>query len=416
MDGLLRKVPRGTLSQIGSHFGPVGAVAGDVISRISGYGSYKVNHNTLGTDTVIGAEAQNIPTFRPSEHGSRVRHREFIGNVVVPSIPSQYANQSYRVSVDNAELFPWLSQLAARYQKYKVHGMVFYFKSTSTDYNNSGTVAVAMNYNATEDEYSSLDQVLNSMFAVNAKPSESFAAPLECDPKTMPEGGYYVRHAESLKQGIATDLRLSSLGTLNVVTEGLTLPADTVLGQIWCTYDIELLFPYVTKEPTVPITTYNQTGGSIGHPFSLPMTDAQMADFTADLNKEDNNNFTFVPSPLNNGQFDLHFEGLSELIGKRIDYYITTSYRGTNPGEGVRATAFPSSGLADEGVVDAGSLAWDSYPSNVVGSTENGTSTCRRWFRINASSGIVRDIVYHEWTPTVSQGTYTIFSYCNPAL
>jgi hypothetical protein len=254
MDGLMKRIPKGTFSSIGSRWGPLGGLAGHAISKISGYGSYKVGRNTLGTDTIIGHQAQNIPTFSPSEHGSRVRHREFISNVVVPLDGALFNNDSKRLAVDNAELFPWLSRLAQQYQKYKVHGMVFYYRSTSTDYNNSGTVAVSVNYNATEFKYSSIEQVLNSMFAVASKPSDSFAAPVECDPEGMPDGGYYVRHESAVKT--TTDLRMSSVGTVQFVTEGLTLPAGTVVGQLWCTYDVELLFPYITPENAIKTTTW----------------------------------------------------------------------------------------------------------------------------------------------------------------
>jgi hypothetical protein len=121
--------------------------------------------------------------------------------------------------------------------------MVFYYRSTSTDYQNSGTVALAVNYNATEGNYLNSESLLNAMFAVSSKPSLSFAAPVECDPATSPDGGYYVRH-ESNITGV-TDLRMSTVGTLNLATYGLTVSPGTVLGQLWCTYDIELLYPYV---------------------------------------------------------------------------------------------------------------------------------------------------------------------------
>jgi hypothetical protein len=136
--------------------------------------------------------------------------------------------------------------------------MVFYYKSTSTDYNNSGTIAVSVNYNATEYKYSSIEQVLNSMFAVASKPSESFAAPVECDPEGMPDGGYYVRHESAVQT--TTDLRMSTVGTVQFVTEGLTLPAGTVVGQLWCTYDVELLFPYITPDNVfTPSTWYAES-------------------------------------------------------------------------------------------------------------------------------------------------------------
>jgi len=244
VDKLTKMIPRGTFATLGGQIaGPIGTAIGTGISKITGRGSYQVSHNTLQRQSVMGADAQNIPTFAPSEHGSRVRHREFIGNIISPPTPDVFNNTSYRLAVDNKTLFPWLAELAARYQKVKYHGMVFYYKTTSTDYNNSGTVQLAVNYNATEEEYTSTAQMLNSMFSTSTKPSVSAAAPIECDPNTMPKGGYYIRHPQSVNSD--TDLRMSTVGTLNVATEGLTLPSGTVLGQLWCTYDVELLYPYV---------------------------------------------------------------------------------------------------------------------------------------------------------------------------
>lgn len=239
----LRLIPRGTFAAAGGALGgPAGAAIGTALSTITGYGSYRVDGNSLLDKTVYGHEAQNIPTFAPSEHGSRVRHREFVTNVV--SSGAGFNSLSWNLSAANTDLFPWLSRLATRYQKYKVHGMVFYYKSTSTDYNNSGTVALAVNYDVSQVAFVTMDQMLNSMFAVAAKPSESFAAPVECDPSTMPRGGYLVQQPAA--QGGVIDDRFSSVGKLNLATEGLSLPAGTVLGQLWCTYDVELLYPYIS--------------------------------------------------------------------------------------------------------------------------------------------------------------------------
>jgi len=269
VDKLTNMIPRGTFAALGGQIaGPIGTAIGTGISKITGRGSYQVSHNTLQRQSVMGADAQNIPTFAPSEHGSRVRHREFIGNIISPPTPEAFNNTSYRLAVDNKTLFPWLAELAARYQKVKYHGMVFYYKTTSTDYNNSGTVQLAVNYNATEEEYTSTAQMLNSMFSTSTKPSVSAAAPIECDPSTMPKGGYYIRHPLSINS--ETDLRMSTVGTLNVATEGLTLPSGTVLGQLWCTYDVELLYPYVVPSTIVAtsFTTCASVGYKAGNTFS----------------------------------------------------------------------------------------------------------------------------------------------------
>jgi hypothetical protein len=242
MDKLLKMIPRGTFASVGGALGGApGRLVGDAISKISGYGSYTVNHNTLQKSTLYNDEG--VPSFSSIGHGNRIRHREFITDVIAPPVPNEYDVRGLRISPENSSLFPWFSKLASRYQKYKVHGMVFYYRSTSTDYQNSGTVAIAVNYNATEGVYTNSESMLNAMFAVSSKPSLSFAAPVECDPSTSPDGGYYVRHPSNIT-GV-TDLRLSTVGVLNLATYGLSVDPGTVLGQLWCTYDIELLYPYV---------------------------------------------------------------------------------------------------------------------------------------------------------------------------
>lgn len=256
IDSVASKIPKGTFRTIGSAFGPKGAAIGQALSTITGYGSYEVDHNTIMTSTQIGAAAENIPTFQKGSHGSTITHREFIRNVVAPATPNDFTNVSDRLGIDNTNVFPWLARLSTRYQRYKVKGMVFQYRSTSTDFNNSGTVAIAVNYNATERPYNNMPAVLNSQFACSSKPSVSFYAPVECDPKSHPDG-YYIRHEDEI-QGV-TDVRMSSIGILNVVTAGLTLPAGTILGELWVTYEIELISPYLGGDFAVEVNTATAT-------------------------------------------------------------------------------------------------------------------------------------------------------------
>lgn len=117
IDSVAKKIPKGTFKAIGSAFGPKGAILGEAISTITGYGSYNVDHNSIMTSTQLGQVAENIPTFSKGSHGSTVMHREFIRNVVAPGNPTQFNNRAERLAVDNENVFPWLSRLATRYQR-----------------------------------------------------------------------------------------------------------------------------------------------------------------------------------------------------------------------------------------------------------------------------------------------------------
>jgi hypothetical protein len=371
VDKLTKMIPRGTFAALGGQIaGPIGTAIGTGISKITGRGSYQVSHNTLQRQSVMGADAQNIPTFAPSEHGSRVRHREFIGNIVSPLTPEAFNNESYRLAVDNKTLFPWLGELAARYQKVIYHGMVFYYKTTSTDYNNSGTVQLAVNYNATEEEYTSTAQMLNSMFSTSTKPSVSAAAPIECDPNTMPKGGYYIRHPLSVNSD--TDLRMSTVGTLNVATEGLTLPSGTVLGQLWCTYDVELMYPYVVPNTiseanfaTVGSVDYvrdgnqfsanvdlflrNNSRGSIAFPFSVEKYPTNLDPLTYDSARLKLTGH--IPKAIENKNFYLTVTAVVDSSGGVNDWFRTMN--------------------KDEKVVSGATITnWDTQYREVSGTTQ----------------------------------------------
>lgn len=242
MDTLLSRIPKGTAAALGGALGgPKGAAIGSAIAKITGYGDYLVQQNSISTKGVSGVEGTDIvPSFSTSGVNTRVTHREFVGNITSPG--SGFNNVSYPINASNPSVFPWLSALARKYQRYKVHGMVFYYKSTSTDYNNSGTVAACVNYDAAEVAYKSMSEILNAKFAVSCKPSLHMAVPVECDPKEQPTAGYYVEHGDTTSR----DARFTTMGKLNLATEGLTLPAGTVIGQLWVAFDIELMYPCIS--------------------------------------------------------------------------------------------------------------------------------------------------------------------------
>jgi hypothetical protein len=251
VDRILKLIPKGTFATAGAGIGgalggPVGSklgsALGSALSTISGYGSYKVKSNSVGTITQIGPEAENIPVFNHNEHGTRITHKEMFLDLKSPG--NDFTSNTYEITPRNTDLFPWLSRMSQNYQKFKIHGMVFYYRSTSTDYNNSGVVAMAVQYDANASPFTSMPSLLNTMFSASAKPSISFLAPLECDPSIHPKGGYFL---DTVVEANAKDQRFSSVGILNLATDGISLTAGSALGQLWVTYDIELLNPITPK-------------------------------------------------------------------------------------------------------------------------------------------------------------------------
>lgn len=250
MDQLLSRVPRGTFATVGGALGgPVGGMIGKGISTLTGYGDYKVHTNSLINSTVVGEMADQVPMFRQQGADTRLKHCEYVADITVPADRYNFNVQSFDIDPTSHFSFPWLSSVAKKYQRYKVKGMVIGYRSTSTDYQNSGVVAIAVNYDPAEDDYESMEGLLNTKFAVSTKPSTSMLAPVECDPSRSPLDGYYVKHITSNEVNDATK-RQTIMGTINVATSGLTLAPGSTLGQLYISYDIEFLYPYMHKRLT----------------------------------------------------------------------------------------------------------------------------------------------------------------------
>lgn len=85
-------------------------------------------------------------------------------------------------------------------------------------------------------------ELLNEYFASDAKPSESFCHPIECDPKENPYNVQYVRSG-AVPSG--EDPKSYDLGKVNLATQGIPA-ASTNLGELWVTYEVELRKPQIT--------------------------------------------------------------------------------------------------------------------------------------------------------------------------
>jgi hypothetical protein len=242
LDQLMQRIPRGAFAAAGGALGgPTGALIGKGISNISGYGDYAVTSNTVSRNGMHGGV--EVPSF--SNRSVRITHREYFADVVVPADAIGFKCTKYDLSPTNPLIVPWLSKITAKFAKYKVHGLVFYYKPMSTDYNNSGTVAMTVNYDPAEMAFESMQGILNSKFAVSCKPSVAMVAPVECDPSTLTGGGVMLVDHPGL--GVLNEPRFTSMGALNVATQGCTMPSGSVLGQLHVTIDLELINPFLHR-------------------------------------------------------------------------------------------------------------------------------------------------------------------------
>lgn len=239
-------VPKGTLAAAGGAIGgmygrpDVGAGLGLAASKILGFGAYKVKRNSMID------EGQSPANMHSTNSTARIRHREYICDIVSSATANTFQSQVFNINPGLENTFPWLAPVANQYEQYEIKGMVFEFKSLYADAIASsaanstlGGVVMSTNYNSVAAPWTSKQQMENTEFTTSAKPSISFYHPIECAPNQTTVQNLYVRSAAP---PLNADLRMYDMGLFQIATFGIA-SASVVVGELWCTYEVELYKP-----------------------------------------------------------------------------------------------------------------------------------------------------------------------------
>lgn len=242
-----RRVPRAVSAMSGA--------GGSVLATLMGRGTYVVNKNTL----VHPTQSEQVPAFGNVSGGTRIRHREFIQDIVGSTV---FTNRNYPINPGNAEVFPWLASTAKNYEQYKINGMIFEFVSTSATALNStntalGTVILSTQYNSLAPSFTNKQQMENNVFTVSCKPAESVMHPIECEPSQTSVPILYTYSGTLPPTG---DIRLYNAGNFQLATVGMQ--ADAVIGELHVTYDVTFYKPQLDQGLSLDSSTalYNLYG------------------------------------------------------------------------------------------------------------------------------------------------------------
>jgi len=242
----------------GALAGPAGAALGaalgggaqSLLTRLVGFGDYQVSNNSL-----MGGGLP-IKEVVSSSLSNRVliRKCEYIADVLGTTA---FTNTTYSIN-PGLSTFPWVSQVAQAFEQYCVRGMVFEFRSESSDAvlssaTNSalGYVAMATEYNTLRSSFIDKQSMLGATFSNSSKPSVNLLHPIECAGDQTPVCDLYVRTGD-----IATgsDQRLYDLGNFQIATGGQQASGG-VLGELWVCYEIEFFKPIVLEVQGYEIRT-----------------------------------------------------------------------------------------------------------------------------------------------------------------
>lgn len=223
-------------NSLGANIGSfLGHGAQQLIKTLTGFGDYHLDKNSIVEGGMTPPQIVNAV----NRGGFIVRHREYIADVTATTA---FTNTSYDINPGLNGSFPYLAQIAKAFELYRLRGLVYEFKSTSSDAVLSsaassalGVVAMATQYNSLNPGFTNLIAMENHEFSCASKPSCDFYHPVECKKSLIPNSELYVRTGAVPSGG---DIRLFDIGQFNIATSGMQ-NATGIIGQLWCTYEVE---------------------------------------------------------------------------------------------------------------------------------------------------------------------------------
>lgn len=233
---------------VGSAFGPVGTALGASLGGLAGgaifgSGKYNLKNNSLFSEGV------DPPSMHQVNSAVRIRHREYVCDIVSSSSANTFNNQSFPIQPGLFQSYPWLSALAQQYEEQKPLGIIYEFKTLSATAIASGTnstmggVIMATDYNSINAAFVNKQQMDNTEYTTSAPVWQSFYHPVECDPRTNPISTLYVRSGAVPSN---SDQRLYDLGLFQIASFGVQ-GTSVVLGELWVTYEWEFRKPISTS-------------------------------------------------------------------------------------------------------------------------------------------------------------------------
>jgi hypothetical protein len=184
-----------------------------------------------------GPKQRSIPNGN-----SIVSHREYVTdiNLVETGFDLQF---QFGINPGNSSLFPWLSQIAQRYELYKFKSLRFVYEPQCGT-SSSGTVFIAVDWDASDPPPESKTQMMSYKNAVRSPlwfASEYNAGSSDL---TRLKTNYILSGAAP--EG--TDIKTYDIGNLFVAIQSDS-GTDQTAGELYVEYTVELITPQIINEP-----------------------------------------------------------------------------------------------------------------------------------------------------------------------
>jgi hypothetical protein len=277
--------------------------------------------------------------------GMRVRHREFCYDAVCTSAFSAY---SAPINPGNADLFPWLSPIAMRFETYRFEKLSFFYESlvgTAT----AGIKMLAVDFDASDPLPGDKKGMMSYKSAGRCNVWDSFELKLEkSDLQKIKE-----RNCLDATPRANQDIRLFNVGNLISGAVGNATAGPTLVGEVYVEYDVILSTPQIDSTPGEVKVTWTAPNTPTTAPFTAGNS-SQTPPATADSLYS----FGISAGLATAGMFAMYKAG--EYL---LDWYENTNTGGAATGNPVvitsldgHATVTPSN--------PAGGVAWSNGSQN----------------------------------------------------
>lgn len=262
------------------------------ISKLIGSGDYA--SNSVSANSLIHPKGLSAVSAFGDMGGAtiRIKHREFVGDVVTSAVAGQFTISSYPINPGLSNSFPFLSTIAVNYDQYVFHGLVYEFVSSTagTASGAMGTIIMAADYNPAAPTYGNKHIMENSGYAVSCRLDGNAMYGMECAASQNAHNGYFVRDSKDVSNLYDTDLGLMQVAT----APSSSFPNNSVIGELWVTYDVELKRPSLTPNrfgyarivrsgvgPTTPLGTLQTSLTAYGSAVDVKPLNSTRLEFAA---------------------------------------------------------------------------------------------------------------------------------------
>lgn len=211
----------------------------------TGAGLYS-NHLVSGGAGAVGTPPR-FASEMDEEGALVITHREFVRDVYGNPSGVQFQNSSLNINPGLSATFPWLSQLAANYEEYEMHQLMFVYEAkisenaTATD-GQLGSIIMFTDYGADSKVKTSKQQMLQGYGSQDGLCTRDAVHGVECDPSKIHGDGHKYMRVRPLEASQAlTDY---DLGIFQMAVSGT--PAglvNQIIGQLYVQYTVKLRKP-----------------------------------------------------------------------------------------------------------------------------------------------------------------------------